>query len=203
MKRFCTMLGLVAMTLLSLPAPALAAPVHRDSVVTAMHESAPVSAPNTLPFSLTALAAVIGATAPKSKKVSLSQSYIFNGETFGPGNDVEVPDDFPDIDGETGAVIHEEGSIAARNAAISRRANAGVAPQQGLGAGAVSGQGETPAAPEGETVSGMNTEELEALTKDELMKVAEKQGVVVEREDGDGSPLKADYVRVLGATKQS
>src|SRR3954468_9515208 len=160
MKRFCTMIALLVLTMISMPPLASAAPVHRDSVVTAVaHETAPVSSPNSLPFSLTALAAVIGATAPnnKTKKVSLGQSYIFNGETFGPGEDIEVPEDFPEIDGDTGAVIHPEGTTAARNAAISRRTNVGVAPQQGLGQGAISGQGE----PQGETVSGMSTEELE------------------------------------------
>jgi hypothetical protein len=203
MKRSCMTLGLLVLTMISLPPLASAAPpVHRDSVVTAaVHESAPVSSPNTLPFSLTALAAVIGATAPKSKKVSLSGTYLFNGESYGPGEDIEVPDDFPEIDGDTGAVVHEEGSTAARNAAISRRANAGIAPVQGLGAGAISGQGSTEPAG-GETVSGMSTEQLEELSKDQLVKVAEKAGIVVEREDGDGAPLKADYVRVLGATKQ-
>jgi hypothetical protein len=160
--------------------------------------SAPVPAhPNPLPFILSAAAGVMGATAKRTRKMDLSQAYIFGGETFGPGSGIEVPDDFPDIDGETGAVIHEEGTAAARNAATSARANAGIAPVQ-MGASTAA----SPATGPGTTVSGKSAEELDAMTKDELVALAETSGVTVTREDGtDGAPLKADYVRVLGATK--
>lgn len=41
--------------------------------------------------------------------------------------------------------------------------------------------------------------DAEALTKDELEHLAEANGLDVQRAEGDGDPLKADYVRAVRA----
>lgn len=42
-------------------------------------------------------------------------------------------------------------------------------------------------------------EDLSGMTKNELVALAEERGVDVERAEGEGAPLKADYVRALSA----
>jgi hypothetical protein len=78
-------------------------------------------------------------TTPKSRKMNLSKAYLFNGLTYGPGRDVDVPDDFPDID-DKGDVIFEEGSQAARNQARDRSMSS--PPSTG---GVNTGEGQAPA----------------------------------------------------------
>lgn len=57
--------------------------------------------------------------AAKTKKVNLAGSYLFNGQTYGPGANVVVPADFPELD-KAGDVKHPEGSKAAANQARAR-----------------------------------------------------------------------------------
>ncbi len=40
-------------------------------------------------------------------------------------------------------------------------------------------------------------EELEGMSKSELQEEADKRGITVTRQDGDGAPTKADYVAAL------
>lgn len=174
------------------------APPDSVSLVSVGPAHAPV-VPNSLPFSAMALAttgAAAAGAAAKTRKLNLSQSYIFNGETFGPGNDIEVPADFPEIDGETGDVIWPAGSTAARNAAASARINGTeVRTTNRVDSSPSSGPGL------GVTVSGLKAEELEGMTKGELEALAQEKGITVTRGDGtDGTPLKEDYVQQLGAT---
>lgn len=42
-------------------------------------------------------------------------------------------------------------------------------------------------------------EDLSELTKAELVELAEERGIEVERAEGEGAPLKADYLRALGS----
>jgi hypothetical protein len=130
------------------------------------------------------------------RKVDLKGSYIFNGVTYGPGKAVSVPAEFPEIDGDTGDVIHPEGSKAAMgiNRSFSTPANTG-----GVNTG------ETSAVT---SVDQTKAEKLEGKTKEQLQKQAEKAGVTVTRvgDDGqpeDGEPLKRDYVRVLASQPET
>lgn len=138
--------------------------------------------------------ALMGAT----KKVDLSKTYLFNGESYGPGANIDVPDDFPDIDGETGDVIHEEGSPAARNAARARSFSS--PPNTG---GVNTGEpAPDPYAGKVRTVSGKTAAELEKMTVADLDALAVELSVPVSRAEGEGDPVKADYVRTLSETKQ-
>lgn len=122
----------------------------------------------------------------KRKKVTLRRAYLFNGETLGPGRDVDVPADFPDLD-EYGNVKHPEGSLAAKNAAASR--------PNPVPAGTASIDSQ-------ETVSGKSFEELSSMRKSELEELAVESGIDVQRGDGEsGSPLVEDYVTALSAPK--
>jgi hypothetical protein len=222
----------LALALCALAAPsgpaAAAAPSRSDSISLVLRAPAPSvevmtirATPDTVPLgdlsgpaNLTlAFAAAVGATtaAKGSKKVNLSQSYLFNGATYGPGNDIEVPGDFPDIDGETGEPIHPEGSAAARNAATSRRVNTrpmASPPSTGgvnTGEPATASGGIAGSVGTGTTVSGKSQSELQAMDKADLISLADEKGVSVRRLDDDGNeedgePRKADYVRDLGAT---
>lgn len=199
--RFVRSLLFLAVLAIPVATAHAAPPAQPDSVstISAQPAHAPL-APNGGLFSAMALAttgAAAAAAAAKqpARKMNLSQSYIFEGETFGPGNDIDVPEGFPEIDGETGAVVHPPGSTAARNAAASARIN-GVevkttnrvdSPSTGPGLGV--------------SVSGLNAEELEAMTKSDLEALAQEKGVTVTRGDGtDGTPLKEDYVAQLSRT---
>lgn len=160
------------------------------------------------PANLTlAFAGAVGAAgAAKTKKRNLSQAYLFGGVTYGPGDGIDVPEDFPDIDGESGEPVHPEGSTAARNLASSRRTNTNSFASPPSTGGVNTGE-PAPSEPRGtgKTVSGKTQAELDGMTKTELMDLAETAGVTVERmnADGDieeGEPLVGDYRRVLGAT---
>lgn len=174
-------------------APAQAANLHNDltiSAAPAVHvDAAPAKSPLGPLGSMTMLGfALAGATEEKRKKLTLRRAYIFNGETYGPGRDVDVPGDFPELDNE-GNVKHAEGSAAARNAARSRPhpIPAGTAPLEAK-----------------ETVSGKTFEELSEMKKAELEDLAIESGVEVKRGDGsDGEPLVEDYVNALSADKQA
>lgn len=188
------------------------APLVADSTImtiSARPDSAPLgdlSGPVNLTLAFAGAVGAAGA-AKGSKKVNLSQSYLFGGNTYGPGNDIEVPGDFPDIDGETGDVVHPEGSAAARNMASSNRVNAARPASSPPSTGGVN-TGEPAnggARGTGKTISGKTQAELDAMTKTELMDLAETTGVTVERQNADGDieegePLVGDYRRVLGAT---
>lgn len=178
----------VAMLVALVPAVAHASPVVAPhSVSAAVVQAAPTPAPSPAPLAPLALLgfAVAGATKEvKTRKMDLSRSYLFNGQTYGPGKDVVVPDDFPEIDGETGDVIWPEGTRAASNQARARSfstpPNTG-----GVNTGEPQGGG-TPAS------------ELEGMTKAELQEEAEKRGLTVTRGDGgDGEPRKEDYIKAL------
>lgn len=129
-----------------------------------------------------------------SRQVNLSRPYMFNGTTYGPGRQVTVPSDFPEID-DQGDVVFEEGSRAAENRARVRRfatapntggVNTGEA---GGGAGGAGGGG---------TVSGYPRAQLEEMKKDELAAIAAEKGITVTRGDNaDGEPRKDDYVEAL------
>lgn len=223
--RFTLALALCALAVPSGPAEA-AAPSRSDSIslvlkapapsvevmtIKAMPDSAPLGNLSG-PVNLTlALAAAVGATgaAKGSKKMNLSQSYLFNGVTYGPGDGIDVPEDFPDIDGETGEPIHPEGSVAARNQASSRRTNASQFASPPNTGGVNTGVSGTPSTATGtgtgKTVSGKSSSELQAMDKADLISLADEKGVTVRRLDDDGAeedgePRKADYVRDLGAT---
>jgi hypothetical protein len=180
---------LLMMALMVVPRVAQAQPVAHPAPMTISAQS-PLPAP-TAPVSLAPLTllgfALVGATektTSKTRKMNLSRSYLFDNQTFGPGADVVVPDDFPDIDGETGDVIFPEGSKAAANQARARSfstpPNTG-----GVNTGSPAGGGTPPS-------------ELEDMTKEELQEEAAKRGLTVTRGDGgDGEPLKADYVKAL------
>ncbi len=147
----------------------------------------------------------------------LSQTYLHAGKRYGPGNDVDVPKDFPDVS-------KQEKAFAARQAArsgvrtISMAGSKGGAEnegdslltEQGLGvrADAIGEKGEftplrdgapavnqTGGVPAG---SGLAEADLKKLEKADLVDMAAQKGVTVTREDGgDGEPTKADYVRAL------
>lgn len=129
--------------------------------------------------------ALAGATEAKklaARKLTLDRTYLFNDVLYGPGRNVEVPEGFPEIDDE-GNVVHEPGSTAERNALRMRTP----AP---AGTNALSDR----------TVSGQSLEELQALSKEELVALAEELEVEVSRGDeGEGEPLKSDYVTALSA----
>jgi hypothetical protein len=180
---------LVAMMVALVPVVAHASPVAQPSAPMVVTTAAPVALPAPAPKAplapLTLLGfALVGATAPKARKMNLSRTYLFNGQSYGPGNDIAVPDDFPEIDGETGDVIFEEGSRAAANQARARSfstpPNTG-----GVNTGESQGGG-TPAS------------ELEGKTKQELMDMAAERGLTVTRGDRqDGDPVKQDYIDAL------
>ena len=196
--KFARSLLLLAVLAIPLASAHASPPAQPDTVstISVAPAHAPL-APNGGLFSGLALAGTLGAAAAASKpsrKMNLSQSYIFNGETFGPGNDIEVPGDFPEIDGETGDVIHPPGSTAARNAAASARIN-GIEVKTSNRLSPATGPGL------GVSVSGKTADELEAMTKGDLEALASEKGITVTRGDGtDGTPLKEDYVTQLSAT---
>lgn len=165
----------------AVPVSVSAAPALHAPIAPAKSPLGPLGSLSLLGFALA------GATEEaKTKKVTLRRAYLFKGETHGPGRDVEVPDDFPELD-ESGNVKHPEGSLAAKNAARSR--------PQPIPAG-------TSAIDSGDTVSGKSFDELSTMKKAELEELAVESGISVEREDGgDGAPLVEDYVRALSAPK--
>lgn len=164
-------------------------PKQEMTIQVASATQAPSQAP-LAPLSLTALA-LVGATAPsKRKKMSLSRSYIFEGVTYGPGN-VDVPDEFPDLD-DDGHVIWPEGSAAAKNQAKARSFSS---PPSTGGVNTGEGQGSSEA-----TVSGKTSEELASMSKEDLAALASSLSITVTRSSGEGDPLKQDYVAALSAT---
>lgn len=159
----------------------------------------PAPTPDTNLFTLNSLIAftAVGATR------QLRKAIFWNQEKYGPGlkeNDfeVEVPDDFPEVD-ENGDVVFEEGSKAAKNRAKVRSSNASFASPPSTGG---VNTGEDQLGTGSSTVSGKTQAELEAMTKDDLVELANDVGVVVERADGEaGEPLKSDYVQALSKTR--
>jgi hypothetical protein len=131
----------------------------------------------------------------------LNGTYLFRGASFGPGKGILVPDDFPEIDKKTGAVIHPKGSQAAKNQEI-RALHGSVlqyhapVPETTADQGA-DGPGEPPT-----TVSGLSREELNNMSKQELEALAEEKGIDVPRTDGrtDLAPRTEDYQAALGAS---
>lgn len=120
----------------------------------------------------------------------LEKSYVHKGEVYIPGHtwegkdhakiynpegvEVELPDDFPS-EAELEKVEKRAvrpGGLAPLNQSISKE----------------------PKKDEDET-------DYESMTKDELAELADKRGLEVERKDGDGEPLKADYVKALKKAK--
>lgn len=167
-----------------------AATIQPSAVQASYTTHATPDAPSQLPLAPLSLLgfAFAGATTAATRKMTLSRSYLFNGVTYGPGRNIEVPEDFPDLN-DDGSVVHEEGSRAAQNAA---RARQGIAP-----AG-------TPIDNPAGTVSGKTLEELGRMSKPDLVALAEEKGVEVTREDGgDGEPLVSDYVTALSEPEES
>lgn len=185
-------------SLLMLPLAAAAqdtAPPDTVATMSVAARSAPTPAQTPdipMSFNLIGLAAVVGAT----KRMNLNKTFLFEGETFGPGADVEVPSDFPDLD-KNGDVIFPEGSQAAKNQARDRRMSS--PPNTG---GVDTGEGRAPS----ETVSGKQRAELEGMKVADLEELSLRLNIDVDREDADGNveegaPLKGDYVRALGHPK--
>lgn len=179
---------------LAMPATAQDRHATPQPAVSAMSVSAlPAPMPNPAPLAPLSLLgfALMGATTEsKTKKVNLNRSYTFGGLTYGPGTDIEVPNDFPEIDGESGLPIHPPGSAAARNMRRSTMA-------------ANTGGVNTGEPPTGNirTVSGKTAAELDAMSKAELVELAESKAITVARADGEeGDPLKGDYVKALSAS---
>lgn len=210
MLRTARMLLLLAVAV-ALPMRTVAAQQdHSVMTVSAAPSVSALPSPDRSPLAPLSLLgfALMGATAdkPKTKKMNLSRQYLFRGLTYGPGNGVEVPEEFPELD-DQGDVVHPPGSAAERNARTSRRLNA-TGPNTG---GAVTGEAGTSGTTAtttgtGKSVSGKTAEDLEAMDKGELIDLAAKYpDVTVERLDDsgsveDGEPLKRDYVRALSAT---
>lgn len=156
------------------------------------------TSPDVVPLAPLGLSLVGIALMGATKKVTLPRTYLFDNQTYGPGTDIEVPEEFPDID-DNGDVIFEEGSAAAKNAARARTFSS--PPNTG---GVKTGEEAAPAGPNDatvRTVSGKTKAQLESMKVDELDALAVEVGVPVERGDGqEGDPLKADYVKALSAT---
>ncbi len=189
-RLFICLIALVAFTPVVAPAEVISK--HGQPTVQASPASTTVLSPDVtglVPFGLSLVGiALMGAT----KKVGLARTYLFEGQSYGPGADIDVPDTFPDLD-DDGEVVHEEGSAAAKNAA---RARSFSSPPNTGGVNT----GESAGAQDGavRTVSGKTKGELEAMTVDSLDALAVDSGVPVTRGDGgEGDPLKADYVRAL------
>jgi hypothetical protein len=179
---------LMAMTVALVPCAVQAQPVAQSTAPMTIkaQSTLPAPAPKAplAPLSLLGFALVGATEKAKTKKVNLSRSYLFDNQTYGPGNDIVVPEGFPDIDGETGDVIWPEGTRAAANQARARSFS--TPPNTG---GVNTGENNSAAS---------NTAELEGMTKEELQEEAEKRGLTVTRGDGgDGEPLKADYIKAL------
>jgi hypothetical protein len=164
----------------------------------------PASAPNAALFNLSGSAllgmAAMGATEEakeakeakkkSSRKINLSRTYIFNKRRYGPGRDVEVPSDFPELD-DKGDVKFAEGTSGAENQAKFRQM---ASPPSTGGVNT----GEAGTGGEGETVSGYPAAQLQDMKKDELMALAAEKGITVTRSDGEeGDPRKDDYVDAL------
>lgn len=203
-SRFTRLACLLTIAVAALPAPASAeaSPLAVRSMSVLQHPASMPSAPTSLPFSLLAFALVGATEKAKTSKRNLSKTYLFNGESFGPGNDIEVPDGFPDIDGETGEPIHPPGSIAERNQRASKRLNFTSPPNTGG-----VNTGESSSGNEARTVSGLTQAEIAGMTKSELADHATSQNITVDRRTADGTveegePLVGDYRRVLGATSK-
>ena len=106
------------------------------------------------------------------KTIDIKRTLLFHGKTYLPGTDVEVPDDFPDLD-ERGLPIFPEGSAAAQNQALSRSFEK-VAPLP------------------------LTADDIASMSKRELMQLAEARGITVTRSDGkEGDPNKQDYLDAL------
>lgn len=186
----------VAVMVALVPVTAQAQPPAQQQMTVQAAPDVPLPG-STVPLSMTALAlaAIVGATDPKgakTKKVSLSKSYIFGGQTYGPGADIVVPDDFPEIDGETGDVVFPEGSAAARNQERARSFSS--APNTG---GVNTGEGQAGST---NTVSGKSAQELESMTKADLVDLAAERNIEVTRSEGEGDPVKQDYIDALSKT---
>lgn len=178
------------------PVQAQSQEVHNTMAVSAA-PTIPTISPVTAPVSdllgpVSMLFAFAGATARKNTR-RLGRAYLFNGVRYGPGEAVEVPDDFPEID-DKGDIVHRPGSAAERN---QRRARVFSSPPNTGGVNTGENRAGTT-----NTVSGKSTEELESMTKGDLEDLAVQLGVEVTRKEGDGEPLKEDYVRTLGKTRK-
>jgi hypothetical protein len=194
---------LVSLCLMALPVAGAAAaqrvdagPQHPTVSAQSVTTSLPAPTPRVPLAELLGLAAIVGATAPKKQRTAnLARAYTFNGVTYGPGRDVSVPDDFPELD-DNGDVNFPEGSRAAQNQA---RARSFASPPNTGGVNTGEGQAGSTL-----TVSGKSREELESMTKDELAALAGEKGITVVREDGEeGTPLKSDYVTQLSKSQAS
>lgn len=176
MKRIGILAGLVMLTLVMVLAVFL--PIHAHAV-----------AHHALTFSPLAGLAMLA-----TRKMDLPRAYIFQRQTFGPGKDVVVPDDFPDLD-ENGNVIHEKGTRAAANAELNKQRNAThyTVPPGDVG----QSQAQVTGAPAN---AGPGRDELEKLTKADLEQMATDRGLTVTRSDGkEGDPTKQDYIDALAA----
>ena len=183
-------LAIAACAAFTISAPdAKASSLDNHPTVTASVATQDVSAPTKSPLgpigTLSMLGfAIAGATEAKQRKLTLRRTYLFEGNSYGPGRDVLVPEGFPELDND-GNVKHPEGSFAAANAAKSR--------PQTIPAG-------TASIDSSETVSGKTFEELSEMKKSELEDLAIEAGLDVTRGDGsDGAPLVEDYVKALSA----
>jgi hypothetical protein len=145
----------------------------------------------------------------------LSQTYLYNGKRYGPGDNVDVPKDFPDVSAHEKAFkARQEASAGIRT--ISMAGSKGGAEnsgddnltEQGLGVRAEpigeSGaftplrDGAPAVNQTGGAAAGMAEADLKKLEKADLQDMAAQKGITVTREDGgDGEPTKADYVRAL------
>lgn len=174
---------------MALPVTASAAPPQQTMTVRATPATQTTPLP-VLGFSILGAAMAMAAT----KKMDLTQTYLFEGDSYGPGKDVEVPEGFPELDVE-GMPIHPEGSPAARNAA--RAKSFSTAPNSG---GVFTGESKAEAGVL--TLSGKSEAELNTMKVDELDALAVELGVPVSRGDGQaGDPLKGDYVKALSAAR--
>lgn len=183
-------LMLVAAAALPQQSQAMSQPAQRTVTASPVGKASAPSVPAApLALSVVSLLAfsVMGTTR------DLDKTYLFGGLRYGPGKDIEVPDDFPDLD-DDGNVIHKAGSQAERNQKRSRMfasppSTGGV--NTGVPAGSVSADSTN-------TVSGMSRTELQGMTVEELTEAAGDAGIDVVRGDGkEGDPLKADYIEAL------
>lgn len=123
----------------------------------------------------------------------LDRTYLFNGQRIGPGKDIELPEDFPELD-ENGDVVYPKGSAAARNRQRTRMFSSPPS-TGGVNTGVATGSA---SADSTKTVSGKSKSQLEKMKVEDLKDLADETGLEVARGDGEeGDPLKADYVSAL------
>jgi hypothetical protein len=128
----------------------------------------------------------------------LSQTYLYNGKRYGPGDNVDVPKDFPDVSAHEKAFkARQEASAGIRTISMAG-SKGGAEPIGESGAFTPLRDGAPAVNQTGGAAAGMAEADLKKLEKADLQDMAAQKGITVTREDGgDGEPTKADYVRAL------